>query len=78
MKKPRYLTRIHMYSFEYLKFVKRMKKHGFFENKVGYTNTQRKFAEYLIKREKDISKIGNMESVFNDVRTYLMLKRRSN
>lgn len=49
---------------EYLDYVKAMEPKNL-------TNTQQRFAQWLLENESEINKIGNLESVFIDVRYYL-------
>lgn len=37
------------------------------------TRTQKEFAEFLIERKKEIVKIGELETVFKDVKNFLKL-----
>jgi hypothetical protein len=37
------------------------------------TRTQKEFAEFLIEHKKEIVKIGELETVFKDVRNFLKL-----
>lgn len=54
------------YSEEYLKWVKQA-------NLPPLTNTQYRFAEWLLKEEQQeqMSKIGDLESIFKSIRKYV-------
>lgn len=53
-----------MFSKEYLDWVKE-------SNLKNLTNTQHKFAEFLLKNHTEIGKIGNLEDIFTSVRKYV-------
>lgn len=40
------------------------------------TGTQKEFAEFLFKNESEITKIGNLETVFSDVRYWCKNRKK--
>lgn len=75
MKQARYIKNCKVFPYRYLQMAKAMKSKWENTESKPYTRNQKNFACYLLKNEKDISKIGNMEKVFEDVRNYLRIKK---